>query len=79
MAYYSLEDAIARLPELLAKATEGEEVIITRLDEDLVQLVPTEPRPVTKEEMDRAVANQIIPREPIDSTALLRQIRDEGA
>ncbi|SFV03271.1 hypothetical protein SAMN02799631_03953 [Methylobacterium sp. 174MFSha1.1] len=78
MAYYSLEDAIARLPELLAKATEGEEVIITRLDEDLVQLVPTEPRPVTKEEMDRIKANQVIPLKPFDSTALIRQMRDEG-
>ncbi|KMO30348.1 type II toxin-antitoxin system Phd/YefM family antitoxin [Methylobacterium aquaticum] len=77
MAYYSLEDAIARLPELLAKATEGEEVIITRLDEDLVQLVPAEPRPMTKEEMDRIKANQVIPLKPFDSTALIRQMRDE--
>jgi antitoxin (DNA-binding transcriptional repressor) of toxin-antitoxin stability system len=79
MAYYSLEDAIARLPELLAKATEGEEVIITRLDEDLVKLVPTEPRPMTKEEVDWLRDTIVTPREPIDAVALVRQMRDEGA
>ncbi|RVU16827.1 type II toxin-antitoxin system Phd/YefM family antitoxin [Methylobacterium oryzihabitans] len=78
MAYYSLEDAIARLPELLAKATEGEEVIITRLDEDLIQLVPAEPRPMTKEEIDWLRANRVTLSEPVDFTALVREMRDEG-
>lgn len=49
MAYYRMEDVLDRLPELLAKASAGEEVIITRPDEDLIQLVPAEARPVTKE------------------------------
>ncbi len=77
MAYYSLEDAIARLPELLARAAEGEEVIITRLDEDLIQLVPAEPKPMTKEELEHLRVNRVTPRKPFDSATLIRQMRDE--
>ncbi|KMO44520.1 hypothetical protein VQ03_02635 [Methylobacterium tarhaniae] len=78
MAYYRMEDAIARLPELLAKASAGEEVIIIRLDEDLTQLIPTEPRPVTKEEMDRLRERRVTLSKPVDITAVVRQMRDEG-
>ncbi|GJD60990.1 type II toxin-antitoxin system Phd/YefM family antitoxin [Methylobacterium frigidaeris] len=78
MAYHRMEDVLDRLPELLAKASAGEEVIITRLDEDLIQLVPAEPRPVTKEELERLRANRVTPRKPFDSTTLIRQMRDEG-
>ena len=79
MAYYKMEDVLDRLPELLAKASAGEEVIITRLDEDLVKLVPTEPRPMTKEEVDWLRDTIVTPREPIDAVALVREMRDEGA
>lgn len=78
MAYYRMEDVLDRLPELLAKASAGEEVIITRPDEDLIQLVPAEARPVTKEEMERLRASRVTPRKPFDSTTLIRQMRDEG-
>lgn len=78
MAYYRMEDVLDRLPELLAKASAGEEVIITRLDEDLIQLVPAEPKPMTKEEVDWLRDTIVTPREPIDAVALVREMRDEG-
>lgn len=77
MAYYRMEDVLDRLPELLAKASAGEEVIITRLDEDLIQLVPAEPKPMTKEELEHLRANRVTPRKPFDSATLIRQMRDE--
>ncbi|KMO18725.1 type II toxin-antitoxin system Phd/YefM family antitoxin [Methylobacterium platani] len=78
MAYYTLEDATAHFPELLARACAGEEIIITRLGEDPIQLKPVESRSVTKEEIERLRANRVKPLKPFDSTSLIRRMRDEG-
>lgn len=45
MAEYSVADAKNRLPKLIDKALEGEEVIITRRGKPVVELRPAAPKP----------------------------------
>lgn len=79
MPYYTADEAARRLPELLAKAAEGEDVVITRPDEDQIRLVPAEAKPMTLADIEWLRARRVTPLSPVDSTALIRQMRDEGA
>jgi prevent-host-death family protein len=45
MAEYSVAEAKNRLPSLINKALEGEEVVITRHGRPVVELRPAAPRP----------------------------------
>lgn len=83
MTTCTIDDATARLPGLVAKAAAGEDIVIAQENGDLVRLVPdeqnpTEPGPVTKAEIAWLRANRMTLAEPVDVTALVRDMRDEG-
>lgn len=77
MARYSVAEAKARFDDLLAAAERGEPVTITREDRAVVELVASRPVgvKVDLEWLDRT-RNQL--DRPVDATALVRQMRDEG-
>ncbi len=77
MARYSVADAKNNLPKLIDRALAGEEVTITRRGEPVVRLHPHRPdgSAVT---LDWVFANQVKPAAgPVDSAALIRELRDE--
>ena len=79
---YSVAEAKNRLSELIERALAGENVTITRHGKPVVTLRPVEkpPRRVTQADIDwlRARQARIKLLKPVDATALLRQMRDEG-
>ncbi|MGY2051044.1 type II toxin-antitoxin system Phd/YefM family antitoxin [Methylobacterium sp. JK268] len=83
MATYTAKEAAERLPELLGRATAGEDVVIAQSDGDRVRLVPDErdpidAGPVTQAEIEWLRANRLALGEPVDFTALIREMRDES-
>jgi antitoxin (DNA-binding transcriptional repressor) of toxin-antitoxin stability system len=82
MGKHSIADAQGRLPELIDRALQGEEVVITRDGVAVVEVRPVTPvapaRPLTQEDMDRLAARRAgrIPSK-IDAGTLLSQMRDE--
>ncbi|WP_018261770.1 type II toxin-antitoxin system Phd/YefM family antitoxin [Methylobacterium sp. WSM2598] len=82
MATYTAKEAAARLPELLDRAAEGEEVVITRPDGEPVRLVAEDqelvaPGPVTEAEIAWLRANRVTLAEQVGFTARVREMRDE--
>jgi antitoxin (DNA-binding transcriptional repressor) of toxin-antitoxin stability system len=83
MATYSAKEAAERLGELLDKAAEGEEVVIARAEGGPVRLVPEKPKRIRKKprsphDIEWLEAHQVKLKEPVDLTALVRAMRDEG-
>jgi prevent-host-death family protein len=85
MARHSVADAKNNLSQLIDRAMNGEEVVITRHGTETVALTPIgdkpkrKPRPMTQAEvewLDR-IALDLGPDSP-DSATLIRQMRDEG-
>lgn len=79
MARYSVAEAKNNLPKLLDRALAGEEVTITRRGEAIATLVPQRQigAPLDLAWLD---AHRVTPKSgtDFDSTALIRQMRDEG-
>ena len=81
MASYSVAEAKNNLPKLLDLALKGEEVVITRRGEPIVDLtahrVDTAPKPIDVDWIIRHQA-KVNSDEPFNSADLIRQMRDEG-
>jgi len=79
---YSVAEAKNRLSELIERALAGEDVTITRHGKPVVTLRPVEKpaRAVTQADIDwlRARQARFKGMAPIDGTAVVRQMRDEG-
>jgi len=81
MGTHTVAEARDRLPELIARAREGESVVITEDGTAVVELKPIAklPRHVTPADADGVKAHRA-PRlaKTIDSTTLVREMRDES-
>jgi prevent-host-death family protein len=79
MARYSVAEAKNSLPKLLDRALAGEDVTITRRGEPIARIVAEKPvgAPIDLDWLDK---RRVTPKsgKPIDSAALIRQMRDEG-
>ena len=74
----SVAQAKARLSEILARVESGEEVVITRRGIPVARVCP-ERKP--KKALDLRAIDRVresLPRVKVSSTALIRQLRDEG-
>ena len=81
MSNHSVAEAKNKLPELIDRAIEGEDIVITRHGRPVAEIksIPKTARPVTSEDMDWLAAHRVgkkIPRE--DAGALVSRMRDEG-
>jgi len=84
MSQHSVVDAKNNLSDLISRAEKGEEVIITRHGQPVVELKPVrsagaKPRRMTQADLDwlDSARIKLKPGAP-DSVALVRQMRDEG-
>ena len=84
MGKHSVVDAKINLSDLIARAEQGEEVVITRHGVPVAEIrsvppVRTARRPMTQADLDWLDANRIRPAvEGPDSVTLIRQMRDAG-
>ena len=86
MGVYSIAEAKNRLPKLIDKALEGEEVVISRRGKPLVEIKPTAPQPAQPLEHIREMDEWLFartrsrPRVRMTSVELLNQMyeSDEG-
>lgn len=84
MGQHSVVEAKNNLSDLIARAEQGEEVVITRHGVPVVEIrcvshLRAAPRPMTQADLDWLDANRICPAvEGPDSVTLIRQMRDEG-
>lgn len=80
MSKHSVAEAKNRLSELIDRALNGEDVVITRHGAETVQLRPVRPRakPVTADDLDRLAARRIGAAVAGDDfPSLVRRLRDE--
>jgi prevent-host-death family protein len=80
MAAHSVAEAKNRLPELIDRALQGEDVVITRHGKPVAELkpIPKPPRAVTQADLDWLAARRVKLRRPgEDAGALLSRMRDE--
>lgn len=68
MTTMNVQDAKARLSDLVARAERGEDVVIARAGRPAVRLVPVTPRPRTFGAMDLTVPESFF--EPLDEDEL---------
>ena len=68
MTTMNVQDAKARLSDLVARAERGEDVVIARAGRPAVRLVPVAPRPRTFGTMDLTVPESFF--EPLDEDEL---------
>jgi prevent-host-death family protein len=81
MGKHSVVDAKNNLSELIDRALKGEDVVITRHGQPVVELKPVRPlpKPITAEALDWLKARRVgrrMPRE--DAASLVRRMRNEG-
>lgn len=88
MGKHSVAEAKNKLSELINRALEGEDVVITRHGQPVVELRPVtelrpvakSPKPITDEAIDWLVKHRVgrrLPRE--DSATAVRKTREEWA
>ena len=80
MSKHSIAEAKDQLPELIDRALNGEDVVITRAGQPVVELkpIPKPPRRVTQADLDWIAARRIKVRNPTeDAGTLLSRMRDE--
>jgi prevent-host-death family protein len=80
MSKYSVADAKNRLPELIDRAIEGEDVIITRHGHPVVELspIPAPARRIAATDLDWIAARRVGTRRPADDAGkLVSKMRDE--
>jgi prevent-host-death family protein len=80
MSTHSVAQAKNQLSELIDRALKGEDVVITRHGQPVVELkpIPKPPRPVTKADLEwlkRHRVGRIMPKE--DAGTLVSRMRDE--
>jgi prevent-host-death family protein len=82
MASYSIAEAKNRLPQLVAAAERGEQVVITRRGKTVAEIKPKAdaPKRVTPEAMDK-LRERLAHLPPIDYSAveIVRQIRSRSS
>lgn len=81
MGTHSVADAKNRLPELIDRALEGEDVVITRHGRPVVELrpIPKLARRVTAQDLDWLAAHRVPRRSKAqDAGTLVSKMRDEG-
>ena len=79
MATHSVAEAKNRLSQLIDRALEGEDVVITRHGQPVVTLRPVKriPRPITPEDLDWLRARRVGSMPAEDAATLVRRMRDE--
>ena len=79
MADYSVADARNRLSELIDRAMNGEEVVVTRHGQPVVELRPRNPAPrrVSKESLDWLDKVRVGRPSEEDAGAFVSRMRDE--
>ena len=80
MSTHSVADAKNRLPELIDRALEGEDIVITRHGRPVVELkaIPRQAKPVTPADLDWLAARRVgrkLPDE--DAGTFVSRMRDE--
>lgn len=78
MPSYTAEDLKQRTSEILERAAAGEEVVVATVAGPRLRIVPDKPRAMTEADIEWLRSRRVTPKEPIDSAALIRQMRDEG-
>lgn len=84
MSRHSVVDAKNNLSDLIARAARGEEVVITRHGQPVVELKAVQagaagPRPMTEADFEWLASVRVEPEPGYPGGAeLIRQIRDEG-
>ncbi len=82
MASYSVAEARNNLSKLIERAEKGETVEITRHGKVAARIVGPENEPASanwRAALDHVFENRVrLKGGPIDATALIRQMRDEG-
>ena len=82
MSAYSVAEAKNKLSELIHRAVEGEDVVITRHGQPIVELKPIKPQPKRMTEADLKWLEEHRARltpAKTDAVTLIRRMRDEGA
>jgi prevent-host-death family protein len=80
MGKHSVVEAKNNLSELIDRALKGEDVVITRHGQPVVELkpVPRPAKPITSEELDWLAERRAKrPRVRVDSGTLISKMRDE--
>ena len=81
MGKHTVAEAAEKLPELIERARNGEDVLITRDGDVVAEIRPvaSAPRAITQADIEWVRARRS-PRlsQTIDSATLVRQMRDEG-
>jgi prevent-host-death family protein len=81
MSNHSVAEAKNKLPELIDRALEGEDIVITRHGRPVAELrsIPEPARAVTKEDLDWLAARRVGKKVPPENAAtLVSRMRDEG-
>jgi prevent-host-death family protein len=81
MSQHSVAEAKNKLPELIDRALDGEDIVITRHGRPVAELrsIPAPSRPVTLEDLDWLAAHRVGKRDPKeDAGTLVSKMRDEG-
>ncbi len=80
MAQHSVAEAKNHLSDLIERALNGEDVVITRHGTPVIELKPVQPapRPMTREDVAWVVARRVrLKTRGFDAVALVSQMRDE--
>jgi prevent-host-death family protein len=81
MSHHSIADAKNKLSELVDRALEGEDIVITRHGRPVAEVrsIPAPSRPVTPEDLDWLAAHRVGKKDPKeDAGTLVSKMRDEG-
>jgi antitoxin (DNA-binding transcriptional repressor) of toxin-antitoxin stability system len=80
MSSHSVAEAKNRLPELIDRALEGEDIVITRHGRPVVELkaIPGQAKPVTSTDLDWLAARRVGRKLPDDDAGtFVSKMRDE--
>lgn len=80
MSNHSVAEAKNRLPELIDRALEGEDIVITRHGRPVVELkaIPRAAKPVTSADLDWLAARRVGRKVPDDDAGtFISKMRDE--
>lgn len=79
MSNYSVAEAKNHLSELIDRALKGEDVVITRHGNAVIELKPVSkpPRPITQADLDWLDEHRVPSRAKTDAGSLLKKMRDE--
>jgi len=79
MGNHSVADARNRLSELIDRALKGEDIVITRHGQPVVELkpIPPPPRPISAAALDWLAARRVGKRAKEDAGTFVSRMRDE--